>query len=143
MEIKLDHVNITVDDLTESINWYGKAFEFQLAERGVTSERRPWAIVANNDFMICMSEHKFRKPAAENQDVDHHRLFHFGIRVADVKTWEERVTAMRLKLFYGGVNEYPNSKSWYIRDPSGHLIEVSYSGNQPLKFPVKVAEAPA
>lgn len=135
MEIKLDHVNLTVGNLNESVDWYGKVFGFELVEHGIGRVGQRWAIVAKNDSMICMSEYVERKSAAQDYDEDHHKFYHFGIRVSDVEAWEEKVKSLKLRLYYGGVNDYPGSKSWYIHDPSGHEIEVSYANGQPLKFP--------
>ena len=135
MKIKLDHINLTVSNLAESVDWYEKVFGFKLVERGVSSEEVPWAIVAQNDFMICMTEDKDRESAAKQDRQGHHQIYHFGVRVSDMNSWQNKIETYHLSLLYGGVIEYPYSKSWYIEDPNGHEIEVSYSGDQALSFP--------
>lgn len=135
MKIKLDHVNMTVGNMNESIDWYGRVFGFELVERGVNQSGRPWAIVAHDDSMICMTEYRERKSAAQQGDQGFHQFYHFGIRVSDEREWQEKVDRFKLKVKYGGVCEYPRSKSWYVADPNGHEIEVSYAGAQPLQFP--------
>ncbi|MEZ4744011.1 MAG: VOC family protein [Bdellovibrionota bacterium] len=140
MEIKFDHINLTVSNLEESIVWYKKIFGFTLVERGLKLDESRWAIVARNDFMVCMTEMSSRKLAVQwGEDADelanYHKVYHFGIRIFDEEKWMQKVNEFNLRLYYGGVVEYPHSKSWYIRDPSGHSIEVSYAGFSPLQFP--------
>lgn len=137
MNIKIDHINLTVGNIKQSIEWYNKVFDFVLVEMSSSAGQSPWAILANNDFMICMTEDINRK-SADRIDIDsdnYHMVYHFGIRIHDTKEWEDKIHKMNLKLYYGGVIEYTYSKSWYVMDPSGHSIEVSYAGNLPLKFP--------
>jgi catechol 2,3-dioxygenase-like lactoylglutathione lyase family enzyme len=135
MTIKLDHINLTVANLTASIEWYGKVFGFELVESGTTEIGTKWGIVASNDSMICMAEYSARVPADKVDDKSVHRICHFGIRVSDSEKWQQTVRDHRLELYYGGENEYPNSRSWYVHDPSGHEIEVSYAAGGRLQFP--------
>ncbi|MEK6773510.1 MAG: VOC family protein [Bdellovibrionota bacterium] len=135
MKIKLDHINLTVHDIKESIDWYEKIFGFKLAERGIGTRGQSWAIVASNDSMIAMSEYKDKSKADQESEVDFHKIYHFGIRVSDLAAWEKIVKENDLRIYYGGVVSYPFSRSWYIHDPSGHEIEVSYSEQEFLQFP--------
>lgn len=135
MKIKLDHINLTVHDINQSINWYEKVFGFKLVEKGIGSKGQPWAIVAENDSMIVMNEFKDRSLEDETRPATYHKIYHFGIRVSDVKTWERTVKENNMALNYGDVVQYPHSRSWYVRDPSGHEIEVSYTEGETLRFP--------
>ncbi len=134
MSIRLDHVNITVNQLDESIRWYGKLFGFEKVEGGITEQGKRWAIVACNDSMIAMTEYEEKQPANQKFHSTQ-RIFHFGIRVVNADDWRTKVKQNDLKLYYGGEIEYPNSRSWYVHDPSGHEIEVSCSDGKPLRFP--------
>lgn len=134
MSARLDHINLTVTNLEESLKWYKEVFGFKKLEGGVTNLGKVWAIVGLDDSMIAMSEYSEKIPADKNRDYSAHRIFHFGIRVSDLRDWKERLQRLNLRLYYGGEIEYPHSRSWYIHDPSGHEIEVSYSGGVPLKF---------
>lgn len=135
MKIKLDHINLTVQNIPESIDWYSKVFGFKQVEKGISTKGQPWTIIASNDSMIVMSEYKDKAKPNYEQESAVHKIYHFGIRVSDLNEWENTVSKFDLKLYYGGVIEYPSSKSWYIRDPSGHEIEVSYSTESELRFP--------
>lgn len=123
---KLDHINLTVHNLDESIEWYGKVFGFEQVERGIAMGS-PFSIIARNDFALCIYEEPKRKSAAVQGDSEYHQLYHFGIRVSDVEAWRKVVRINNLKLSYGGPVAYPKSISWYVIDPSGHKIEVSYT----------------
>lgn len=124
---KLDHVNITVRSLEESVAWYRKIFGFRLVESGTSVYGRKWGIVESGDTMICMTEWPKRVPTERADEDAGHRIYHFGLRVADAEKWRETLAANELRLFYGGEVQYPRSRSWYIHDPSGHEIEVSHA----------------
>lgn len=133
MKIRFDHINMTVNDLKESVAWYASVFGMKLVEAG-TNGHGPWAIVALEDTMVCMSEHPDWRGADRQRD-GQHQIYHFGVRVSDEKAWVRKLKELGLKVQYGGAYDYPGSRSWYILDPTGHEIEVSYSGNRPLEFP--------
>src|SRR5262249_32392119 len=99
-----------------------------------------WAIVAMNDSMICMTEYAGRVLADHHDDESFHQIDHFGIRVSDVDQWLQIVNEHKLRVYYGGVVEYPYSRSWYVQDPSGHAIEVSYTDQERLQFPSRGAK---
>jgi catechol 2,3-dioxygenase-like lactoylglutathione lyase family enzyme len=136
MNIKLDHINLTVASLREAIDWYQKVFGFKLVESGESPQGTRWGIVAANDSMICMTEYPMRALAGKSAGSSNHRIYHFGIRISDIAAWRRIVAELHLKLNYGGEVEYPFSTSWYVQDPSGHEIEVSYTADEHLRFPI-------
>lgn len=115
--------------------WYGKIFGFELVESGTTPQGVKWGIVSSNDSMICMSEDEKRESADTFEHKSIHQIYHFGIRVSELEQWRETVKENSVKVYYGGEIEYPFSRSWYIHDPSGHEIEVSYAKGENLQFP--------
>jgi lactoylglutathione lyase len=135
MTIKLDHINLTVGDLKNSIEWYKKVFGFELVESGTTPQGIKWGIVAFNDSMICMTEYPGRAVADKVEDKSIHQIYHFGIRVSNLQQWQKTVQDHKLRFYHGGEIEYPASRSWYVHDPSGHEIEVSYSVSERMQFP--------
>ncbi len=82
-----------------------------------------------------MTEDQKRESADKFEDESTHQIYHFGIRVSDLEQWRKTVEENSVKVHYGGEIEYPFSKSWYIHDPSGHEIEVSYAKGKNLQFP--------
>lgn len=134
MSARIDHVNITVANLDESVAWYSKIFGFKKVEGGRTAFGKKWAIVALNDSMIAMSERKNLK-AADQDDESAHKIYHFGLRIDDAEAWRAKINECGLRVYYGGEVEYPHSRSWYVHDPSGHEIEVSWTGAESMRFP--------
>ena len=134
MKVKLDHVNLTVGHLEKSVNWYEKVFGFQLVQEGVygKEQKTRWAIVAYKDSMICMHEVKGRKNFGESKQEVFHKIYHFGIRVSNLKAWKKKIKLFKLKPV---VVDYPYSRSYYIEDPDGHEIEVSWTKGSTLYFP--------
>ncbi len=140
MTIKIDHINLTIANLETSIEWYKNIFGFELVESGTTAQGKKWGIVAVNDSMICMTEYDERVAADKYENNSAHQIRHFGIRVSDIRQWQRAIKDHKLKLYFGGEIAYPFSKSWYIHDPSGHEIEVSYTKQKPLQFPTRVEQ---
>lgn len=139
MTIKIDHINLTIANLENSIEWYKNIFGFELVESGTTVQGKN-GIVAVNDSMICMTEYNERVAVDKYENTSAHQIRHFGIRVSDIRQWQRAIKDHKLKLSFGGAIAYPFSKSWYIHDPSGHEIEVSYTEQNPLQFPNRVAQ---
>lgn len=134
MTLKFDHINVTVSDLDESVRWYCQVFGFKLVESGLYPNDHRWAIVAIEDSMMCMTENQKLLPPLETKSPNH-QIMHFGIRLFDRQSWLRTIDGKRLRDGYLEQVDYPNSTSWYLRDPSGHKLEVSISAGQHLIFP--------
>lgn len=130
---RLDHMNFSVRNLEESINWYKKVFNFELVEKG-TFDGAPWAIVKSGNAMLAMYE---RDGA---NFIDRHEtarkglqgISHFALAVDKLKEWIEKVETKTVDVDH--YFEYPHSQSWYVNDPTGYEIEVVY-WNKGIKFP--------
>ena len=134
MTIKLDHINLTVENLKDSVEWYQKIFGFEIVESGITPKGIKWGIVGSSESMICMTVYSGRIAADKAEDRVGHQIYHFGIRVSDIVHWQQTIQNNSFKLYYGVQIDYPTSKSWYVHDPSGHEIEVSYTAYERLQF---------
>jgi glyoxylase I family protein len=136
MSIKhLDHLNLTVSNLEETIRWYGAVFGFEVVERG-ERESGPWAIIRGGESTLCVYEDASRaSPDRFRQDGKaRHVIYHFGFRITDREAWLERVRAHKLVLEFGGENRYPHSSSWYVVDPTGYSIEVVLWNRDEIRF---------
>ena len=65
MNIKgFDHMNLTVKDFDETVDWYRRVFNFELVERDVT-EGVLWGILRSDggegDAMLCIYQYPDRK----------------------------------------------------------------------------------
>lgn len=125
---KIDHINMAIRELTESAEWYQKVFGFTVAEIGLSSYGTPYQILQLNDFSLCQYEMPKHKSAAEDDHGIYLGIYHFGLRVSDPDTWKKKIQQLELKIHLGPI-AYPHSTSWYLYDPSGHEIEVSYAPN--------------
>ena len=126
MKIKqLDHLNMTVSNLEESLDWYQKVFGFEKVEEGVRNDA-PWAIIKSGEALLCVYEDASRLPPQQflKRGGERHTIYHFGFRVTDRDEWLDKVSRFKLQLEYGGETDYPYSKSWYVFDPTGYGIEV-------------------
>lgn len=119
----LDHLNMTVRNVEESADWYNRVFGFESVEAGQWSGR-PWRILKSGEAMLCIYE----APGRDHPSVDvhdHHAIKHFAFRIKDRDAWARTVEEQGLRLYYGGVIDYPHSQSWYVHDPNGYEIEVA------------------
>lgn len=113
---------MSVTDLSASIDWYHQVFGFEKVEEGVRNGL-PWAIVSLKDFSLCLYQQPEKLAPGSSTN---HQIDHWGFRISDKEAWVQTVKVLGLKLQYGGEVGYPNSTSWYVIDPSGYEIEVSY-----------------
>ena len=132
---QLDHLNISVENFRETVDWYGRVFSFELVEEG---ERlgHPWGVLRAGDAMLCIYERPDRR-IADMDELDatgHHGLRHFALRITDGESWERTLERERLELGWDSPVSYPHSTSWYVRDPSGYEIEVALWNDDQVAF---------
>ncbi len=132
----LDHVNLTVEDLDASLDWYGRVFGFTRVEGGVRNGRR-WAILRVGEAMICLYEAPGRHVTTDEEAAAHrlHTFGHIGLRITDRPAWEATLVREQVKLGWGdGPVDYPHSTSWYVIDPTGWEIEVALWNDDVVRF---------
>ncbi len=132
MTIKhIDHINMTVNNIQDTLDWYGRVFGFSLVEEGWRDGRR-WAVIRGGDAMLCIYEEPdFRNEDPYNRKV--HGVAHFGLRISDRAAWEQTLEREKIKFTYPW-QRYPHSKSWYVEDPTGYEIEVALWDNDEISF---------
>lgn len=121
---KIDHINVSVKNINETVLWYGNVFGFKKVEEGSSLSGVKFVIIENKDTMLCIYEHPDWKASDLNGPTTQHQIFHIGFRITDEAKWRERIKEFDLTLSYGEIN-YPRSNSWYVLDPNGYEIEVS------------------
>ncbi len=137
MKIKhLDHLQLTVENLKESLDWYQRIFGFERVEGGDRSGH-PWAIIRSGEAMLCLYETPRPETIdeAEIDDQPMHRLRHMGFRISDEAAWRETLEREALKLYYYSPVRYGSSTSWYVKDPTGYGIEVVCWDEDTIQFP--------
>src|SRR5438477_3123794 len=133
----LDHVNMSVRNLDESVDWYRRVFGFEKVEGGLY-DGRPWAIVKSGEALLCLYEHPERKEP-DPEVHGHHAASHFGIRIDGREEWEATVAREHVPVQYGGAFRWPHSTSWYVSDPTGHEIEVALWDDDVVRFGPRAA----
>lgn len=128
---KLDHINFTVSNFSESVTWYKNIFNFDLVEEGINQIGKKWGILKSGDTMLAISE-------CPDKTIDssetHHQFNHFALRLQNRSEWEQKLEANNLETFYSSPVAYPHSTSWYIKDPTGYFIEVAIWKNNEVQF---------
>ena len=133
--VSIDHINLSVDNFSDSAKWYKDIFGFEVVEQGLY-QGSPWGVLKAQDTMLCIYEEKNKQTTANDDSLlnQFHRIYHFGLRIKNKKDWELTLSIFNLKIYFQSPIQYPFSTSWYIKDPSGHQIEVSCWENNEVKF---------
>ena len=129
--VSVDHISFNVRNFSESARWYQEVFGFEKVEEGMEKDG-PWGILRADDTMLCIYENPSLTDPRSGPEIEKlHHIYHFGMRVHDRAKWEATVKERNLRVHYGGPVRYPHSTSWYVKDPTGHMIEVAFwDGNQ-------------
>jgi catechol 2,3-dioxygenase-like lactoylglutathione lyase family enzyme len=115
----IDHVNLSVRDLDKSIDFYSRLLGIEVKERGEGQGVR-WGILGNRDrFYVCF----FEVPNGTFRPNDIH-INHVGFVVDDIDETVRRIHALEIKLLFNDAPvDWPRSKSAYVTDPDGIMIE--------------------
>jgi len=121
----IDHINLTVANFDETVQWYGRVFGFELVEEDLQEGLR-WGVIRNGEVMLCIYErtdcHFEDRFAMRKRQL--HGINHFGLRISDQKEWEATIERENLTVLYNGPISWPHNTSWYVTDPTGWEIEV-------------------
>ncbi len=96
----LDHLNMNVRNLSETISWYASVFDFEKVEEGLW-EGQPWAILKSGDALLCLYE----APDGTHErpgDIGMLGVNHFGLRIRDRAAWEARIRDLKIAVHSGG-----------------------------------------
>jgi catechol-2,3-dioxygenase len=143
MKIKhLDHINMTVNSFQESASWYKRVFGFEIVEEGVQNGQ-PWGVLRSGDALLCIYQAPGRSlnNRFELADLRRHGVSHFAFRIQDEQIWNDTIAAQNLEILYDGEVLWTNSKSWYLKDPTGYEIEVALWKNDEIALNPPAASA--
>lgn len=136
MKVKqLDHINLSVKDFDESVDWYRRAFGFDLVEENVRDGVR-WGVLRSGEAMLCIYEHPTLNYLDRFELVAEglHGMAHFALRITDQEEWLAVVDREHLPILYNGAVDWPHSTSWYVNDPTGYEIEVALWDDDRIAF---------
>ncbi len=136
MRIKnIDHLNLTVADFDATVTWYNRVFGFELVEEDVQDGTR-WGVIRQGDAMLCI--YQFADCRLEDRFAMRkrglHGINHFGLRITDRDDWEKTIGRENIEVLYDGPIRWPHSTSWYIKDPTGHEIEIAQWDGDTVTF---------
>ena len=110
----MDHVNMTVKNLEESVNFYKKLFGFEVKKDQPEFKSK---IIGNDSIKLCLYEDSGMSPEGG--------IAHFGFNIENFEEIMETCKSLGVKVFYDGPVKFEKSRSIYIEDPSGYDIELS------------------
>ena len=109
----IDHVNLTVKNLAESVSFFEQLFGFEVLQDQPDQASQ---IIGNDNVKLCLYE---------DPDLDIGAgINHYGFHVENFAAVVEACRALGVSMPYGTVDWGP-SRSVYITDPSGYEIELS------------------
>lgn len=112
----VDHINLVVSNLKESVGFYQKMFNMSVFEEGL-SNGKPYQIIGLKDALfLCLYEGEKRGKGPIN---------HIGININSFDEAFKTLKENNVPLYYGGEVNYPESRSLYIEDLDGNSIELS------------------
>ena len=110
----IDHVNMTVKNLQESVEFYGKLFGFEVREDQPDQDSK---IIGNDTIKLCLYEDPEMSPEGG--------ISHFGFHVENFEEIVRVCKSLGVEVLYGGEVSWKSSLSVYIKDPNGYVIELS------------------
>ena len=111
---RIDHINMTVKNLDESVNFYCDLFGFTVLKEQPEEESK---IIGDENIKLCLYE---RDDAGDRQGIAH-----FGFNVSDFPAAVKFCEENGIRILYNGALEWEKSRSLYIEDPNGYHIELS------------------
>jgi len=116
----LEHVNLTVSSVDESIDFYRHLFDFEVRWRGTNSSGRPAAHVGNQRHYLAL----FEAPRSGHADESYDRvgLNHLGFVVEDLEVQRQRLDQLDIKPHLEA--DYEPGRRLYFRDPDGIEVEL-------------------
>ena len=115
----MDHVNMNVKNLTQSVEFYKNLFGFEIRKADNSSNKldAPSQIIGNDSIKLCLYEDPQMSASGG--------IAHFGFHVENFDQIMDKCKELNVEVLYGGPVEFEKSRSVYIKDPSGYDIELS------------------
>ena len=113
----IDHINMKVKNLDESVEFYKNLFGFVIKqEENQNKIDTPSKIIGNDSIKLCLYEIPNMSPEGG--------IAHFGFNVENFDEVISKCEELGVEILYDGVINWEKSKSIYIVDPSGYELEL-------------------
>ena len=109
----IDHVNMMVKNLKESVAFYSELFGFEEKQDQPEFHSK---IIGNETIKLCLYQVKDMETG--------NGISHFGFYVTNFDEVEAKCREMHVEMPYG-VTDWGQSRSIYIIDPNGYEVELS------------------
>ena len=109
----IDHINMMVINLDETVAFYKALFGFEIKKEQPEEKS---LIIGNNTIKLCIYEDPEARPDKGLQ--------HFGFHISNYDEVMQKCLDLGLKIPYGEI-VWENSRSIYVTDPNGYDIELS------------------
>jgi catechol 2,3-dioxygenase-like lactoylglutathione lyase family enzyme len=115
--MRLDHIGLNVNDLQESIDFYGQWFGLQVIERWDSPKQ---AFVGDSEVVLGLME-------VDDYDFQRYTMAHIAFSISSDKfnAFVERIKTAQLEIV-AGPKPQRGGETILFRDPSGNIIEVCY-----------------
>ena len=111
----IDHINMSVKNLKESVEFYSKLFGFTLKK---DQPDMASVIIGNDRIKLCL----YQDPSLQIEA----GINHFGFHIDNFDEIEFLCVDLGVEVLYAGqVTWEEKTKSLYIVDPNGYTIELS------------------
>ncbi len=109
----IDHINMVVKNLDESVEFYGALFGFEVRKEQPDRDSK---IIGNDTIKLCLYE----DPSAVKQG----GIAHFGFAIDNFEDVVAKCEEMGIEMPEGLVS-WEKSRSVYILDPNGYTLELT------------------
>ena len=113
----IDHVNMKVKNLQQSVEFYKTLFGFEVKqEENPNKADAPSKIIGNDKIKLCLYE----IPNMAPED----GINHFGFNISNFDKVLDKCNELNVEILYGGAINWEKSRSVYIKDPNGYEVEL-------------------
>ena len=115
----IDHINMKVKSLEKSVKFYNDLFGFEVkVEDNFPNKLNvPSKIIGNDSVILCLYEVPDMSPEGG--------ITHFGLHIRNFEKILEKCKELGVEVLYDGPVTFDDSKSVYILDLDGYVIELS------------------
>ncbi len=112
----IDHVNLQVKNLADSIKFWQTLLGFEVLEEFPEVNG---AIIGTKEAKLALYEN------SELDDVERQGFSHVGFHIENFDEAKAFCQQNDIPILYEDTVNWPNSTSLYIRDPSGYEVELT------------------
>ena len=115
----IDHINMKVKNLEQSVKFYENLFGFKVKvdDNFPNKLKVPSKIIGNDSVNLCLYEVPDMSPEGG--------IGHFGFHIENFEQVLDKCKELGVEILYGGPVTFGESKSVYIKDADGYDIELS------------------